>query len=149
MASAQADYAGELLAACCGSTLHLLRTGSNNSQDKAIPSANPYTSAFWNRNNKVIAAACENGKIELRYSNGTHMSFLPLSGATPTGGAPSRSIADMSWSMGSKRLAAASPSGLCVHDMTSKVRFHCRVVLCFLGVATQRSPAISSLLPVK
>lgn len=124
MPSAPADYAGELLAACCGSTLHLLRTGlSNSGQDKAIPSANPYTTAFWNRNNKVIAAACENGEIELRYSNGTHMSVLPAStAATLAGGAHSRSISDMSWSMGSKRLAVASSRGLCVHDMTSKVR---------------------------
>lgn len=83
-----------------------------------IKSDTDLVAAAWNRNNKVIATACDNGTIELRYSNGTLMTMLPRGGPS-TYGEP---LTSLSWSMGSKMLAAGSRSGhLFIHHMTAKV----------------------------
>ena len=109
------DYAGDLLAACCGTALHLWRpTLGGDSEDKVVPSDRTVLAAAWNRNNKVVASAREDGAIELRYSNGTLMTILHRTGTQPA--------TSLAWSMGSKRLAAASRDGnVYLHDMTAKV----------------------------
>jgi len=115
------DYAGELLAACCGTALHLWRPKiGSDGEDKAVPSDRTVLAAAFNRNNKVVASARDDGSIELRYSNGTLMTTL--SGRGPQlGSKPATSLA---WSMGSKRLAAAALDGnVYLHDMTAKVDY--------------------------
>ena len=118
--AAKPDYAGELLAACCGNALHLWRPNiGGEGEDKAVPSDRSVLAAAWNRNNKVVACAREDGNIELRYSNGALMTQLPRGGVAPT----TRPAVTLAWSMGSKRLAAGSLDGnVYLHDMTEKVK---------------------------
>ena len=121
-----ADYAGEVLVAACGPELHLWRplqhlhldTNDDVTHVKVpvidnIKKNDIVQTAAWNRNNKVLAVAASDGSLQLRYGNGALMTSLEsekmLHGAT-----------DLSWSLGSKRLAVASSSGLFVHDMGAK-----------------------------
>lgn len=118
-----ADYPGAVIAACCGPTLHLWRPQQpgNAAHYVDTPAAcdRAVLAAAWNRNNKVVGAAREDGVIELRYSNGDLMSVLPRTGPPPS----ARPLTSLSWSLGSKRLAAGSADGnVYVHDMTAKVR---------------------------
>jgi hypothetical protein len=121
-----ADYAGEVLVAACGPELHLWRPLQHlhlDANDDVTHVKVPVIdntkkndivqTAAWNRNNKVVAVASSDGSLQLRYGNGAFMTLLEsekmLHGAT-----------DLSWSLGSKRLAVASSSGLFVHDMGAK-----------------------------
>lgn len=77
-----------------------------------------YTAAEWNRNNRVVAAGSADGTVQLRYACGTMMYMLPREGAAPYGGA----ITALSWSAGSKRLAAGCATGdVHIHDIQTKV----------------------------
>jgi hypothetical protein len=124
-----ADLAGEALAACCGPAVHLWRPAAGAEHAAAAataavqfagralePPAAPLAAA-WNRNNKVVAAALADGRVELRYGGGDAMALLPRGGAPPAP-APLTSLA---WGLGSRRLAAGCADGsVRVHDMTTK-----------------------------
>jgi WD40 repeat protein len=120
------DYEGAALAVSCGQSLHLWRPlHGAQGEDKAVRCDRPVSAAAWNRNNKVVAAAREDGGIELRYVNGTLMSVLPSAQQHPSDPShhkpSSRSITTLSWSVGSKKLAAGCTDGtILLHDLTSK-----------------------------
>lgn len=122
------DYAGEVLVAACGPELHLWRPLQHlhlDANDDVTHVKVPVfdntnkndivQTAAWNRNNKVMAVASSDGSLQLRYGNGALMTGLLESEKMLHHGAN-----DLSWSLGSKRLAVASSSGLFVHDMGAK-----------------------------
>ena len=133
-------YAADTFVASAGSSLHLLRqqpaaadgatasgSGSGgpplNLSDVVVQHPCAVNTVRWNRNNKVVAAGCADGTIQLLYSTGVVMCVLPRDGTPP---AALGSISSLSWSAGSKRLAAGSSNGNAyVFDMQNKVGAGC------------------------
>lgn len=130
-------YTADTFVASAGSSLHLLRqqpaaadgvtaggSSSGSGQPLTLNSVvvqHPcaVNTVRWNRNNKVVAAGCADGTIQLLYSSGVVMCVLPRDGTPP---AALGSISSLSWSAGSKRLAAGSSNGNAyVFDMQNKV----------------------------
>ena len=127
-------YTADTFVASAGSSLHLLRqtppadggdaTGRSGAQplafgDVVVQHPCAVNTVRWNRNNKVVAAGCADGTIQLLYSSGQVMCVLPRDG-TPA--AALGSVSSLSWSAGSKRLAAGSSNGNAyIFDMQNKV----------------------------
>lgn len=116
------DYEGAVLAASCGRLLHFWRPLYDETvqKHKAIPFDHTVTSVAWNRNNKVIAVASDDGNLELRYNNGDPMNSLPFPVDGTSSGESTR-VNCLSWSQGSKRLAAGRQDGIVLlHDLKEK-----------------------------
>jgi WD40 repeat protein len=114
------EFFGDALATCCDKAVQIWKPKAQGGADYDLKTAQDVSGAqcvAWNRNNKVVAAGRDGGVIELLYSTGQAMSSLPRGGAPPGCGR----LNSLSWSMGSKRLAAGASSGsVYIHDMTSK-----------------------------
>lgn len=121
------DYKSPALAVAAGSTVRvwdasLASEDAVSSSSVMARAAVSPTAISWNRNNKVAAIGLEDGRVQIRYANGTCMSTLlddhrddhrDDRGASP--------VTSLSWSTGSKTLAVGSLGGrVSVHDMTTK-----------------------------
>ena len=106
-----------MLAACSGATLDLWVPAGEVFTDQSVELGwTPQVAAF-NRNNRVVAVGGEKG-VALHYANGEKMSSLPGTGDMLKG---AEEISCLSWSSGSRQLAAGSSMGkLYVHNMTTK-----------------------------
>lgn len=136
------DYPGNVLAICSEDSLRLWKVEEKIEHDHQEASrldtdpgsSAPYrpnqsigtvevgkevSAAAWNRNNKVIAVALNDGNVQLRYANGRFMNTLK--GEEKTGGLENK-VTALSWSMGSKTLAAGSLGMVQLYNMTTKVR---------------------------
>jgi WD40 repeat protein len=130
----RSEYPADAFAAVSGSNVHLLREkppedGSSSSGgapaaafgEVVVSHSCTVNTARWNRNNKVVAAGCADGHVQLLHSGGQVMCVLPRDGTPPSAVGP---VTALSWSSGSKRLAAGSANGsVFIYDMQQKV--HC------------------------
>jgi hypothetical protein len=131
-----ADYNVNAVAACCGKSLHYWKLNGTEYKDTSVEHIRPLTSVAWNRNNKVLATGIVDGSVQLRYGSGELMTELPRGGPPPDSGA----ISSLSWSVGSKRLAAGTTSGaVYVHEMTTK---SCHTLSSPTPQASSSSPAL-------
>lgn len=115
----RSELSADMFAAAAGSAIHLLRlqpaggppagSGGATFGQVVVGHAAPVCSTRWNRNNKVVASGCADGQIQLLYSAGQVMAVLPRDGRTSP--ASMGTVTSLSWSMGSKRLAAGSDHG--------------------------------------
>ena len=117
------DYKSSALAVAAGSTVRVWDASLasedvvSSSSVMAKAAVSP-TAISWNRNNKVAAIGLENGRVQIRYANGTCMSTLQDDHRDERGASP---VTSLSWSTGSKTLAVGSQGGrVSVHDMTTK-----------------------------
>lgn len=126
------EFIADSFVAASGNSLHLLRrqppcdggggagSGPLQFDEVLVTHGAQLTDVRWNRNNKVVAAGATDGTIQLLYSSGQVMCVLPRDGTPAAAYGP---ITSLSWSTGSKRLAAGSGNGnVYIHDMQSKVR---------------------------
>ena len=114
------DYPGDVLAACSTQSFRLWRPAKTGESygDSEIESNTQITAVAWNRNNKVIAAGCQDGSVQLFYGSGDPMTKIPRR-SNELGQVGS--VHSLSWSVGSKKLAAGlNNGGVDIHDMTSK-----------------------------
>lgn len=122
MSSRPSEFASDSFVAASGTSLHLLRqdlAGGAAFGEVVVSHGAAVNAARWNRNNKVVASGCADGTVQLLYASGQVMCVLPRDGSHP---AAYGSIAALSWSAGSKRLAAGSSNGsLFIFDMQQKV----------------------------
>lgn len=128
MAPSGDPFPADSFVATAGSSLHLLRRqplpdagggGDPHFSEVLVAHSAPLGAARWNRNNKVVAAGSADGSIQLLYAGGTVMGVLPRDGTPP---AQLGRITSLSWSVGSKRLAAGSGNGsVYIHDIQAKV----------------------------
>ena len=118
------DYKNTSLAVAVGTTVRVWDVSAcghdpSSSAVMAKATVSP-TAISWNRNNKVAAVGLENGRVQIRYANGTCMSTLPddyYSGTEED----AHPVSSLSWSTGSKTLAVGHVGGrVSVHDMTTK-----------------------------
>lgn len=107
------DYKSAALAVAAGSTVRVWDASSasddvvSSSSVMAKAAVSP-TAISWNRNNKVAAIGLENGRVQIRYANGTCMSTLQDDHRDERGASP---VTSLSWSTGSKTLAVGSHGG--------------------------------------
>jgi WD40 repeat protein len=121
----RSEYASDTFLAAAGSSMHLLRRapgGEHRFDGVVVSHAAAVAAARFNRNNKVVAAGCADGRVQLVYSaGGGVMSVLPDVGAGP-GAQQLGPITALAWSAGSKRLAAGSADGsITLFDMQRQV----------------------------
>lgn len=126
--SRSSDFPADIFVAAAGSSVHLLRrrppaAGGAAAADDFAPVVVGHTCGVnavrWNRNNKVVASGCADGQVQLLYSSGEVMCVLPRNGATRA--ADLAAVTALSWSTGSKRLAAGSDNGtVFVFDMSKQ-----------------------------
>jgi len=122
------EFAADTFVAAAGRGIHLLRQrvpGANDGggdepfSHVVVQHAAGVGAACWNRNNKVVATGGGDGAIQLSYHNGQVMAVLPRDEVTRA--ADLGAITGLSWSCGSKRLAAGSDRGsVFVFDMASQ-----------------------------
>lgn len=121
MTSSLGEYRADSIAGACDGSLRLWKSDSGGAgyASHRVDFSSRVCVVAWNRNNKVVASACEDGSIQLCYSTGEAMARLPREGGSGALGRPT----DLSWSQGSKRLAVSTADGrVHVHDMTLRVR---------------------------
>ena len=107
------ELAADTLVAAAGSAVHLVKPAGASGGGGAtaggarvlVGHGAGVAAARWNRNNKVVASGAADGRVQLLYSSGQVMAVLPAAGALPG------AVASLSWSMGSKRLAAGTDAG--------------------------------------
>lgn len=126
--SRPSEFPADTFVAAAGRGVHLLRqrppaAGSGDGDDafsQVVVAHNGGVGAVrWNRNNKVVASGCSDGQVQLLYSSGQVMAVLPRDGATRP--ADLGAVTALSWSGGSKRLAAGSDRGsVFVFDMAQQ-----------------------------
>lgn len=110
------EFPADTFVAAAGQGIHLLRQrapGGGGGDDAfgqvVVSHAATVGAACWNRNNKVVATGSADGTIQLLYSSGQVMAVLPRDRATRA--ADLGAITSLSWSGGSKRLAAGTDRG--------------------------------------
>ncbi|PRW34049.1 transducin family [Chlorella sorokiniana] len=113
--SRPAEFAADMFVAAAGQGVYLLRQqapGGGGGDDAfgrvVVNHAAGVGAVCWNRNNKVVASGAADGTIQLLYSNGQVMAVLPRDAATQ---ANLGAVTGLSWSSGSKRLAAGTDRG--------------------------------------
>lgn len=92
----------DTLAACSGNTVYLWERSSLTVA--TLKHRTKVGCLAWNRNNKVIAAGCDDGDIQICYNGGSLMKVIKL-------GASLGAITCLDWSAGSKFLAAGTSTG--------------------------------------
>ncbi|GAB4815453.1 hypothetical protein N2152v2_002499 [Parachlorella kessleri] len=100
----RAELPAEVLAGCAGNIVRLWQRPGLHAA--TVSQASEVQHVAWNRNNKVVAAGCQDGSIHLCYSQGQAMSVLKGEGGASLG-----SLRSLDWSTGSKFLAAGSSNG--------------------------------------
>ena len=117
------DYRSTSLAVAVGTSVRVWDASANElpSSSAVMAKANVSPTAIsWNRNNKVAAVGLENGRVQIRYANGTCMSTL-RDDYHDDGHDDLQPVSSLSWSTGSKTLAVGTVGGrVSVHDMTNK-----------------------------
>ena len=120
------EFAADTFVAAAGRGINLLRQrvpgandGGGDEPFSHVQHAAGVGAACWNRNNKVVATGGGDGAIQLSYHNGQVMAVLPRDDVTRA--ADLGAITGLSWSCGSKRLAAGSDRGsVFVFDMAAQ-----------------------------
>ena len=123
--SRPSEFPADTFVAAAGRGVHLLRQrppgggGDGAFNQVVVEHSGGVGAARWNRNNKVVASGCGDGQVQLLYSSGQVMAVLPRDGATRP--ADLGAITALSWSGGSKRLAAGTDRGsVFVFDMAQQ-----------------------------